>query len=236
MEKETGLNWLGAETEEDQGILWGRLEQIYNYHSSEDGAIGTPDFNHKIVTEALRIKLLGSELIKEEFDDPLHVLQKKDQGEFISVEPSVYDAEIERIRNMTELERNDLQRLLLKAQGYKQKNGGLIRFRDGCDDSVTGFAFHTLTQEEFTTRDPGSHFFAKSMFATEEGIPETEIVAGLIIERIPGFETPLLVILDENIEEVAEEKLLKAVRYLMKKKKYIPLTESATIYEDFICS
>ncbi|MEK7376855.1 MAG: hypothetical protein AABZ57_06830 [Candidatus Margulisiibacteriota bacterium] len=68
------FNWLGAETPEDQAILLQQLENAYRKHYLDDDSdrmFGTPDHNHQVVAEALRIRLLLASLIKAEFDDTI---------------------------------------------------------------------------------------------------------------------------------------------------------------------
>jgi len=242
-------DWLRAETRENQAILMSQLEMAYRKHylgDNDELALGVPDYNGQIVAEALRIRLLPSQLLKAEFDDTIEEVSR----DFITTERKVYEEEVSRIRAMSDAERTDFNHLLMRARGYEPAEGGGIYVRRvGCGGGVNGFAIDPVTMETLITRRLGEHHMAKDKLSrrvqsieglqtgvgiyglTEEGYRECcwRIISGLIFSDIEGFFTPILQLHREDVEE---EDLKKAAGYIRGGQKFIPVTSDGYLIEE----
>lgn len=245
-----GLNWLGAQTTEDQAILMAQLENAYRKHyldDEDDGMLGTPDRNHQIVAEALRLKLLPSICLKAEFDD---TIERKTRV-FVTAEPSVYQKEVEKIKAMTDDERKEFDHSLDRARGHMPaEGGGVYVTRASCGENVNGFAIDPVTLETYVTRRFGEHHMAKDMLAHRVEVieelkkgrngsaPEDEdaeyrvkwrIMAGLIFSEIDGFTTPILRLYKEHGDN--EEDSKKVVAFLLREQRFIPVDFDGKLME-----
>jgi len=231
MIEEEGLDWLGAETAKDKAYLCRQLEQIHDYNSDsgENIEIGTGDFNHKILAEALRIKLLGAELIGEEFDD---VVSEIENQLLVISEKSIQDLEEKEIRNMTEAEREEFECQILNAMGrQKLEDGSMKVIKIGFDlKKVRGFALCFKNDEMLITCRSGDHYQAERLFQIkcmkrEFKTKETdELFSGFIFQNIGKFKSPLIYIKECYYEETV-------VEYL-KEKGYIPITLEGFLLEN----
>jgi hypothetical protein len=235
-------DWLGAETREDQAILQQQLEHAYRVHyleneGEEDGMFGTPDTNHQVVAEALRLKLLPAMFLKEEFDDTL----KRDVVPLTPAAPTIYDQELSRLKALTDKERERLEEQLLRSAGYtKAPGGGLYKTRVSLGDNVSGFALDPLTGESTTTNQFGLHRYAAEQLASRiERIEEmragrsaedvgegwrSRIVSGLIYRNIDGFTIPFLELHQGFIEP---EHFKRAIQVIRDRKMFLPITNNA---------
>jgi len=242
------LNWLGAETPEDQAILLQQLENAYRKYYLDDDSdrmFGSPDYNHQVVAEALRIRLLPSSLIKAEFDDTI----ERKVRVFVTAQTSVYEKESERIRTMTEDECKEFGHCLMRARGYEPiESGGVYVTSFSRGANVNGFAIDPVTLENLTTHRFGEHHLAKDMLARriksiEElrsrknyyglGVDDEHkchwrLMSGLIFLEIDGFTTPILCLYRNNTDD---EGVKKVVSFLRKERKYIPVTPDGQLIE-----
>lgn len=242
------LNWLGAETPEDQAILLQQLENAYRKHYLDDDSdrmLGSPDHNHQVVAEALRIRLLPSSLIKAEFDDTI----ERKVRVFVTAQTSVYEKELERIRTMTEDERKEFDHRLMRARGYEPaEGGGVFVTRATCGNGVNGFAIDPVTLENLTTHRFGEHHLAKDMLARrieriealrnrkncyelsedDERKCHWRLMSGLIFSEIDGFTTPILCLYREDVDD---EGVKKVASFLRKEMMFIPVTPDGQLIE-----
>ena len=234
------INWLGAETPEDQHILLQQLENAYRKHYLGDETLGTPDYNHQVVAEAIRIKLLPSSLLKEEFDDTID----RKVRTFVYSEISEYEKELDLVRKMDKVERKRFNHCLDRARGYEPtESGGVYVIRASCGSSVNGFAIDPVTLENITTQGFGEHHLARNKLgkiikrieALKGGKKysvfddfgcdfdfelNSRIMYGLI-SNIEGFKTPILRLC---WEEADDEGVKKVASFIRKSKMFIPVT------------
>ncbi len=239
-------NWLGAETAEDQATLMAQLENAYHKHylgDDNEGMFGTPDHNHMIVAEALRIRLLPVEFLKAEFDDTIEEVRRV----FASAKSSVYKREVAKIRKMTDEERKAFSHALQRARGYEPaEGGGVYVTRASCGNNVNGFAIDPVTLETLITFRFGMHHMAGDMLAERikaiealrnrrnryelEDDAEREcrwrLITGLIFSEIDGFATPLLQL---YTGEADEEQVHKVVHFLREQQKFIPVNHDGQL-------
>lgn len=241
------LNWLGAETPQDQATLMDQLENAYRTHypDDDDGMLGTPDRNHMIIAEALRIKLMPVEFLKTEFDDTLVEVPR----EFVSVEPCVYGSEVAKIRGMSEDERTAFSHKLMRARGWEPAStGGVYVTSASCGNNVNGFAIDPVTMETLVTHRFGMHHMAGDMLARRiqaieairsrnhyYDLPEDKerecrwrLITGLIFPEIDGFSTPILQL---YTGETDEEQLRKVVHFFRKQQEFIPVDHDGQLIE-----
>ncbi|MBX4205486.1 MAG: hypothetical protein KW788_04900 [Candidatus Doudnabacteria bacterium] len=239
------IDWLGAETKDDQAILMSQLENAYRTHylgDNDEGMFGTPDVNSQIVSEALRLRLLPSQFLKAEFDDTL----PQGRTSFDRIEQSVYAEELAKIRAMTEAERNQLSDALSRARGHEPSPGGgvfVTRASNGPD--VAGFAIDPLTLETVVINRFGLHAMAAEMLRYRIGAieeirshdfvdkygRETYIIEGLIFTKIDGFQTPLLQLFVGEFQGTEPEHQAKVARFLLAEQKYIPINYDMKVIE-----
>jgi hypothetical protein len=244
------LDWLGAETDADRAILMGHLENAYQTHYLSDDSLrilGTPDHNHQVVAQALRIKILPANLIKTEFDDTIPAIDHA----FAAVNASVYQQEVERIRNMDDDERTKLDHKLQRARGHEPtEGGGVYVTRVSCGEGVAGLAIDPETLEYLVTTRHGEHHMAKDLLAPriqaidamklskreieltqeEEWAPKRRIMKGLVFSKIQGFTTPIVCIW--NNFHSGKEGVKRVAAFLMQQQKFIPVNTDTKIFGD----
>lgn len=240
-------NWFGAETAEDQVTLMAQLENAYRKHYLSDGnkgMLGTPDRNHIIVAEALRVRLLPAEFLKAEFDDTIEAVPLA----LASIKPSVYKQEEAKIRKMTDEERKALSHALLRERGYEPtENGGVYVTRASCGESVNGFAIDPVTLETHITYRFGEHHLCGDILALRINAIEAlqnckqpyaldyekeqecrwRLITGLIFSEINGFTIPLLQLYTSDADE---EQIRKVVHFLQKLQKFILVDHDGNLF------
>ena len=232
-------DWYGMETISEQAVLYDNLHLAYfkNYLVADDG-MGVPDVNGMVVAEALRLRLLPSELVKEEFDDAIWHLS-------LCLKPSrdnIYDTETQKIREMTEGQRRVFEYRMRDVFGHGVSLG----------DRVRGYAIDPITLEYLIIGGFGSHRTAKiflparireieSFYRPWWRFPddgsyeefcrqcEKRIVAGLILDGVEGFATPILML--DDYEFVSSEHLRKVANHLYRQKQLIPVDQSGYLIE-----
>ncbi len=228
-------DWLGADRTEGQAMLPAQLQNAYRTHTNDETALGTPEYNHMIVAEALRIKLLPAELLKAEFDDTL----KTCPAIFSASPHETYEKELERIRKMNEEEREEFRRDL------RWKIGEV-----SCGNDVNGFAIDPLTLETLITSSFGLHRMAGYLLKKRIELIETlvrrrrfgeldeeeshacrrRVMQGLIFKRVSGFETPILQLNTYPVETPQE--VHRVGCFLRREKKFIPVDDEERIIGD----
>jgi hypothetical protein len=248
-----GLNWLGAQTTQEQSTLLDQLENAYrsNYLGDDnEGMAGTPDRNHMIVAEALRLKLLPSTLIKAEFDDTLvrrTSLSISDVAE--QTKPSVYLDELEKIRVMSDERRMEFDHELHRAMGQEPApGGGVYVTRASKGDNVQGFAIDPVTLETSISTGYGFHADAKDLLgyriemidALSKGGNKAEpkeedryqsrgrIVEGLIFLGIKGFTTPIVRLYADGEDG---ETIKRIAHFLLGERRLIPVDYDGKLVE-----
>jgi hypothetical protein len=237
------IDWLGAKTQEDQAILMGQLENAYRTHylTDDEHMIGTPDSNTQIVTEALRLKLLPSMFLRQEFDSTLahrpHV--------FTRIEKSIYEEELDRIRGMSDIERQHLCDTMSRARGHEPlPDGGVLVKRSSCGSDISGYAIDPETLQTTVVDEYGLHASAEIMLREQleavseirgdqffEERPLRVIVPGLIFKVIEGFQTPLLRLFIGEFNGTTPEIERRLGRFIIREQKYIPLDHKARVIE-----
>jgi len=231
---------LGVGTEEERNLLLSQLENAYTKHylqEDDERMFGTPDFNHSIVAEALRIGLLPTIFLKEEFDDTL----EEDERVFIPSKPSVYRQELRRIQKMTPEERKCFADTILRAWGREPaEGGGVYVTRVNCGSKVNGYAIDPITLETLINHRFGLHHMTGEMLARrilniealrtrkyrwdlsedEERDCKWRLITGLIFNEIPGFETPILQL---RTHESNNDHIRKIARLLKNQQVFIPV-------------
>lgn len=243
---EPPTNAFGVETTADRNILLSQLETAYTKHylqHDDERMFGTPDFNHSVVAEALRIRLLPSAVLKEEFDDTF----EEDHRVFSPSKPSVYLQELRRVTKMTVEERTRFDHTLSQAMGREPVEGGGVRVtRASFGNTVNGFAIDPLTLETFTTHRFGEHNMAGDVLVRrihniealrkrksrwdmsddEERSCRWRIITGLIFSEIDGFETPILQL---YVYEKNKNHVRRVARFLKEQQIFIPVTPDGKI-------
>jgi len=236
--------WLGVESEYEERLLMERLEKAYDRWHDEENLLAAPDYNHKVVAEALRLRLLPSEFIGEH-------LGEFDQDVLLSIQGLVispnFDLEVEKIRQIDNEQRDSFLELLSKRRNSPD---GISWGRN-----VMGFAIDPLTLEVEINNNYGQHAYAtdhlsyrldrianlSGKYLHHDGFCQdalydyrsyclSRILPGLIFKKIEGFETPILKLFTKQ-SCVSEEYLNKALRHLMQKKKYIPVNTRGEILD-----
>jgi hypothetical protein len=234
------FNWFGAYTKDEQALLLNHLERAYknNYlGEQEKNNIAIPDSQNQIIAESIRLKLLPTELIKEEFDACLSktvFLEKK--------QDKIYLKEIKRIKRMTKSKRQVFAEMIMRAIGYIRCGSGWLKLGVSLGDNNMGFAIDPITLATFTAQGFGSHKIAKINLAyqvlyitelrTGEYVSEHEIknrlVWGIIIPEVKGFKTPVLSLSRSQAEQ---QDLKKVARHLLNERKVIPVDEDGYLIE-----
>lgn len=226
------LDWLGAETELDRSVLSRQLEDAYvSNHLDDDGMLGTPDYNHMVVAEALRLRLIPSVFIKKEFDDTI----KPNTNDFNVVRDNVFNEEVLRIANMNDVEKKQFENKLLRKRGYEPCESGGVYVRDvSCGNDVNGFAIDPVTLETYITSRFGEHHMAARFLEQRIVLIEHlrndcdylgedqeyqcrgRIRKGLIFSRVEGFSTPILQLHTYGVSR-------RVSKFIYGLKKFIPI-------------
>jgi hypothetical protein len=227
-------DWLGAETKEEEGLLARRLEHAHYVQSLKADVydISTPDENHRVVAEALRLHLLPVERLQDEFDETI-VIERFSEESFSS---EVYLAEVDRIRGMDADDRKVFLFQVMENIGYERIDD-IWYFRSGSLGAhVNGFAIDSVTMEWVITKKHGSHRGASQSLADRIKVFEmyrgldrypaqARFVSGLIF-RVMDFCVPIICLFSGN---VTEEDFRKVVRKIMSDRRFIPVTINGTI-------
>ncbi len=226
-EWEPSQNWLGAETGQDRATLYSQLEDAYtSTHSEEDGMLGTPDHNHMVVSQALRLRILP-DLIKEEFDDTI----KPDKNELVVINDELFWEEVERIEVMNN---DEIRRFELALKRQIDCDGA------SCGSNVNGFAIDPKTQETQITNRFGEHesarFFLRKRILSigtllnggsylgEEYEYNYHIIKGFIFFGVEGFSTPILQ-LHEDLDK-------RTINFLYEQRKFIPVNRDGKLLKN----
>ncbi len=230
--------WLGADNN-DYVTLQEQLNTAYQSHATDESVLGTASLNDMTVAEALRIRLLPSELIEEEFDKTLEPKEKKE----IVIEPGTYKEDFEKIRTMDNNARKSFFLSLMRARGEEPGPGGVGVFvvGIGLGDNVNGFAIDPITLESLTTYRFGLHNYAGDLLGhrvigiealkkrehsydtEEEDIWDIKrrLITGLVFLEISGFTTPILQLFD--LKGVETRYIKKVAEFIIRQQKFIPV-------------
>jgi hypothetical protein len=239
----TTIDWFDVRNQEELGFLSRRLVTAYNAHHGdlEETALAPISPDHRLFAEALRMRLLPAQLVKEEFDEPN--LVKVQQRSFAGIKKDVYDAEIAQIREMNDSEREGFYHSLLFATGCAPTgNGGVVRFEASRGSDNIGFAIDAASFEFATSSSFGLHAYAKQSLeyrlerlqmirigicgpdAVLEDVGHY-IIEGLIIPKFKGFESPLLILYGRPDEELFQV----VVQHILSERKYIPIMQDGKL-------
>ncbi len=243
--------WLGAETIAEQSIISRQLQEAYHFNylkNDDEKMLGTPDFNHQLVAEALRIKLLPTELIKIEFDDTLTISTPS----FTAVTNDEYEKAIKKCYKLSATEKNSLVIALRKEEGWERdEQGGETLIHTGCTAKVTAFAIDPVTMEYTTIHGAGTHSLmaiqklarkiesieallkrkSRYEFTLEEsGECKQRILGGLIFSDICDWlKIPLIQF--SMIDECPPKDFSKVIRFIKKEKMFIPIDHKGNVIE-----
>ena len=177
----------GVGSDQERDLVCKQLEHAYkvNYlNGDSELMLGTPDPNAQVVFEALRLRLLPIQFLKEEFDDTLPRRTKS----FGKMDTAVYAQEVQRIRSMTEAERKEFKDDITRARGMIPcETGGVFCTGVGQGENAWGFAIDWKTLQSHITDRFGEHELAK-FFLLER------------LKRIESMRTGESMINEERIE------------------------------------
>ncbi len=219
------INWLGADNKYDQEQVLHQLQAVYKVHCTENSLLGTPDLNHCIVAEALRIKLLPTECLKAEFDDAL----PKNLRNFINAKEEEYSDAFNRLKEFSAKQRQNLVTMLLYEQGYE--NG--YRKRLYCSTKVSGFAIDPLSLEFSITEGFANHQLAIHILVNRLrlGLKDAfngRIISGLIFSDIfQWLQIPLVQF--DMIDDYYPKEFIKVISFIIKKRMFIPVNHDGKV-------
>ncbi len=211
----TQHDYFDVRTEEELAALSSRLVAVHRARSDgdEQGVLGPLSNDHRLVAEALRIRLLTPN-IHEEFDQTVRRLEKPARSSVSPVDRNTYDKEVDLIRAYSPVEREDFCDKMLHATGYVRADHGVIKTEVGCGHENMGFAIDVHTLESAISHGFGLHEYAVQMLRNRlEYVDEIktrrgdrvsgeqertlmDIMSGIIIKKLPGFKTSVLILSD----------------------------------------
>lgn len=230
-------DWLGAETELVERMLILRLEHAHRVQASEVSVYetGVADENYRVVAEALRLHLLPSSCLKEEFDVtvPIKLISSS------SFSAEIFNEKTERIRKMSESERKAFSGQVLTRMGYYQRADGLWLVRgDSLGHGVNGFAIDPVTLECSFTNRHGLHGLARDELALRIGMFESlrgndpliknRIIPGLVF-HVSGFRVPIGVLFLGDSDDDEDQR--KVVRKICGDRRFIPVSTAGFLRE-----
>ena len=211
-------NYFGVETRDDCNLLISQLEAVYNDNYSES----IPSSNDTVALEAIRLRLLPPEIIKEEFDKPL-----RKKIDFREIPQGAFKEEILRIDSMTQQEREEM----VKSFKYILEE---ITTRNAYN--VSGFAIDPITMEYSISSGFGNHGLArlnidhiiemienlnrskdKQEFNKDELRDRKNMIIGGFI--FTNFKVPILMIMSE----ADNQNVLKIGRFFIDQRKFVPI-------------
>jgi hypothetical protein len=234
-------DYFDIRTSDELAFLCSRFVTAYDANLGDDpdaNLLGPVDYNHRLVTQALRMRLLPSSLLKGEFDDVVHV--PPPVTSLPKVDSVTYAIELERIRTMDAVERKKFYHSLLHATGCAPaEGGGIWKMEVSSGNNNLGFAIDALTLHSAKTVGFGSHALAQELLKFELeiieslrkrhcGIAETSdervgryIIPGLIVMSLEGFATPILMLYQPFGENT--ELFHKVAKYIIELGQCIPV-------------
>ena len=244
-------DFFGADTPAEQAILVKQLAHSYAASfDAEDACFDCPkDHNSQTVLQALRLRQLPPEFVKETFDDTLKSMPVKEFSQK-SVDKQTYQSELEKIRSLSPEERKTLDDSIQINRGYiPYADGGVRVVSASCGGNVNGFAIDTITLEFATTRGFGEHHLVDSFLAQRlgaiEGIQNSDwkkslgafrnydlkhrMITGLIHFDIDGYTTPLVVLYEYNYHDPVN--VNRVLRRIFELRRWIPLDYEANLIE-----
>ena len=219
-------NYFGVETRSESALLLSQLEKIRqkNYPDAISSA------NDQIVLEALRLHMLPSELVKEEFDDALRVV-----ANFKVIQANVFKEECQIINNMSPEKREIfLQEVINLTCTIGSSHGNDVSTLAIDPDTLqysisSGFANHCAAGIN-TIGKMRMAFILKMgeewTHEKEKGLTET-VIKGLIVE-INQFKTPILRILHDE-SDASKDVLMKIGQVFIEKREFIPIDRNANL-------
>jgi len=224
-------NWLGAATTADQDLLFRQLKNAYTYN--QENLCGTPDVNHMVVAEALRIKMLPASCLAGEFDASLEEVMLIEKLSSLT-----FTKDLDALEHLPADEKKSFVREINLSLGFDSDDGcSGHQFQSNCCKNVTGFAIDPLTREHLITVKFGQHYRAGELLAKRIEIVEnsyrqritggnrlteyeikSRLITGLIFRDILKFKTPVLQIWENNS---TPKQFAEIVAYLKKQKTYL---------------
>lgn len=184
---------LQAKPQEDALVLQ-QLRQAYAANHPEEDALAAVDEGSHSAIELMRLRLMGdSRLIHEEFDRPVATAAREENPALDwcglpQIDEQTYLAEIEKIRRMSDTEREQLDTEIHTAQGQKKLPGGGVRVNaGGLGENSYSLAYDPVTGLMAMTNTFGLH---STVFDTlSELIERVEMLRGNIEfgDDVPGL-------------------------------------------------
>ncbi len=203
-------NYFGVETKRESVFIQQQLEKAYriNYR---DSMAPSNDF---IVLEAIRLRLLPSELIKKEFDNVLIGILENPTIDNLTLEK-----ERESIKHLLE----DPEKLMSLLESSADSVSRGYEIAGFAIDPITlqysyfsGFGKHRLTTIDLVDRLSRFYLMIGNSFIDDYEL-QSRFIEGEIFFQVPGFKTPIMRFYGRNKKEDVE----KVVRHLSAKEKYI---------------
>lgn len=187
------LDFFGTQNQQEVERVSNCLAHAYQEQYLDGKELGTPDYNHQVVAEALRVRLT-KELIQEEFDSTLG------REPEIALPPSalVYQAEVVTVKKMCVESQQEFFWLLKIARGNISPGSQ--------GDDAQGFAIDPLTLKYCRTSGWGCHQLAPLrleyllQYAEDlNGVPwkkrksaRERIISGVFFPKVDGFASPIV--------------------------------------------
>jgi len=224
-------SWLRPGSSIERQLIADQLVSTHRTNNPGDSSFGESDDNERTVAEALRVRLLGSELTGIEFDNTLD----RTKADFPIIENEIYRAELERFRHLSAPE-------LAVIDAFLQVSVGAGGGHGICVPSVCGFAIDPVTQEINITHGSGNHRVAAQILSQRlevMGILRREsladevryswrLVQGRIVSNAPGFSTPFLMLYQQHTDD---EVFKNTGIFLQSKRQFIPVSSYAKLLE-----
>lgn len=217
-----------AKTPKEKSALLDELEEAYDDHSEDGALFGTSEPTQKTAIEAMRLNLYSQVGAPQ-----LGLFEKKSKGHIVNAdfekhhetEKDEYEGKLERIRNLTVIERNSLKEKL-----YKYATESALK-----DLYCGGFAIDGKTLQYAATRGHGKHGLALVELQRKIHMSESEHVTGNVVLENPlrgmsyydidDFKYPIIFFHSGDINKHHRE----AIEYLKSLKKFIVIDQNCNL-------
>lgn len=181
------------------------LRRAYWATHAESDLLGVPDHQQAAILQHLRLRIIPAEHVAENFESHL-----QRSSTLFSAPQRYFENDLRRFRRLTDAQREELQQLMMEAEGYVQHNGRWESNVEGMGE-IEAFVFDDVTGRHIVRSGIGVHFLA--VVALYESIRPKELgkrwplapaerqrdlalrmermIAGFIL-YLPGWSTPFL--------------------------------------------
>lgn len=222
----TGVrSWLGDIDKQSYLRDLATLESTYKELDDEEnsGYLAATDYNHRLISQALRIKQWPGEVIKVNLAPPK-------QKEIVELNRGMteYLRAVEKLGGLSQEEKDDLLSQTFKPSG-----------KHSFGSNVNGFAIEVFTGEYYITHGHGEHHLAQTrlidrltdyyLFSGKKLNENFRIVTGLIF-NVKESDFPVLII--SANQGVIDARIRTAVSIVAKKKKFIVINSECMVIKD----